>query len=410
MSVESFSFRSLRSFCAVCGLVAVAGLSACTTPPPPPPPLPEPSAPHQVTANQATFYTLPNIPAERTPVRIGVVLPFSDPSAYNRQLAAAMMNAMTLALYQSGNRDAVLMMADDAGPGPGNSAETAVQGLLDKGAEIVIGPIFAPSALAAAPLARDRGVPVIAFSTDRSVAGNGVYLLSFQLQNEVERIVSFAVAKGHRKFAALIPQTSYGEAVEQSFRAALSSAAKGVQLTALEHYSPSTGTVSDPAALVAKSGADTIFLPQGGSLLRALVPTLTYNGVDATKVKYIGTGLWDDPANTKEPQLTGGWFAAPQPSTDAAFAARYRSVFGNEPPSLAGLAYDAVSLTTLLAKGMPYHRFTKAALTDPNGFAGAGGIFRFRANGSIDRGLAVLEVTPDGFKVISPAPATFQKP
>ena len=45
---------------------------------------------------------------------------------------------------------------------------------------------------------------------------------------------------------------------------------------------------------------------------------------------------------------------------------------------------------------------------DPNGFAGVNGIFRFNADGTSERGLAVLEVQPDGFHVVSPAPKTFQ--
>ena len=62
----------------------------------------------------------------------------------------------------------------------------------------------------------------------------------------------------------------------------------------------------------------------------------------------------------------------------------------------------------LLASGPAYHRFTDAALTDPNGFSGIDGIFRFGADGSLDRGLAILAVRPGGFDVINPAPTTFQ--
>jgi branched-chain amino acid transport system substrate-binding protein len=61
----------------------------------------------------------------------------------------------------------------------------------------------------------------------------------------------------------------------------------------------------------------------------------------------------------------------------------------------------------LLARGRPYTRFTDVALTDPNGFSGVDGIFRFRDDGSADRGLAVLQVTPNGFTVVDPAPKMF---
>jgi ABC-type branched-subunit amino acid transport system substrate-binding protein len=338
------------------------------------------------------------------PVRVGVILPFSDPRADNRLLADAMMKAAELALFDSGKSDILLMTADDAGS-PGDAA-AAAQKLLDQGAEIIIGPIFSGSVASVAPLARDRGVPVLAFSTDRSVAGNGVYLLSFQPQSEVQRVIAFAASKGHKKFAAMIPGTAYGDVVEKSFRDAV--AAAGGTVGDVEHFSPTAGTVMDPAAAVAKSDSDAILIAQGGSLLRAIAPTLSYDGIDAAKVQFLGTGLWDDPANAKEALLAGGWFAAPQPSADAAFSDKYRNVFGVNPPQLAALAYDAVSLVAFLAPGKPYHRFTAATLTDPNGFAGVDGIFRFNADGSIERGLAILAVEPSGFTVADPAPTTFQ--
>jgi ABC-type branched-subunit amino acid transport system substrate-binding protein len=382
-------------------------LAACTTTPAPPPPAPvavQPPAPHQLAADQPGFFKLPNLAPDKTPVRVGVILPFSDASANVRALANAMMKAAELALYDSGNHDILLMAADDTGSP--TDAAAAAQKLLDQGAEIIVGPVFSASVGAVAPLARDRGVPVLAFSTDRNVAGNGIYLMSFQPQSEVGRVIAYAASQGHKKFAAMIPQTPYGDVVEQSFRQAVTVA--GASIGDVERFNPSAGAIMDPAAVVAKTDCDAIFIAQGGSLLRSIAPVLAYDGVDNTKVKYLGTGLWSDPAMAKEPLLAGGWFAAPQPSTNDAFNAKYRETFGAEPPQLASLAYDALSLVALLAPGTPYHRFTLAALIDPNGFTGANGIFRFRTDGSIERGLAVLAIDPGGFTVVSPAPTTFQ--
>jgi hypothetical protein len=145
--------------------------------------------------------------------------------------------------------------------------------------------------------------------------------------------------------------------------------------------------------------------------LRALAPTLSLDGVTKDKVKLLGTGLWDDDrALTRESALEGSWYAAPAPNADATFVNKYRATYGAAPAQLASLAYDAVSLVALLAQGPAYHRFTAAALNDPNGFAGVNGIFRFRPDGTSERGLAVLEITPAGPVVVSPAPTTFQRP
>jgi hypothetical protein len=110
----------------------------------------------------------------------------------------------------------------------------------------------------------------------------------------------------------------------------------------------------------------------------------------------------------REASLEGSWYAAPAPNAGEEFAAKYRAAFGSAPAQLASLAYDAVSLVALLAQGPAYHRFTQAALMDPNGFAGVNGIFRFQRDGTSERGLAVLEMTSAGPVVISPAPTTFQ--
>lgn len=403
------SARRVPRLCATLAALSIAALAGCQTPQPvrpvpPPPPPPAPTAPHQLLSDQPEFLRLSNMDKTRTPLRVGVILPFSNASPGTRALANSMLKAAQLALYDSGDRDMVLMTADDSAK-PAEAA-TAAERLLNQGAEILIGPLFAASVSAVAPLARDRGVPVLAFSTDRTVAGHGVYLLSFQPQNEVKRVVSYALEQGHKNFAALVPSTPYGQVSEQAFRETVS--AGGGTVSGVEHFSPGTGAVMNQTGAIAKTGADAVFIAQGGTMLRAIAPTLAFNGVDPAKVKLLGTGLWDDVSITRETALKDGWFAAPAPDVDGAFVAKYRSIFGSAPPPLAALAYDAVSLIALLGQGQPYRRFTAAALTDPNGFAGVDGIFRFNADGSLDRGLSVLAVEPGGFRVVSPAPTTFQ--
>jgi ABC-type branched-subunit amino acid transport system substrate-binding protein len=397
----------LTRLCAIAGVAAIAALSACTPPKPAPLPVvappPPPVAANPLTRDQTNYLRLPNMAANVTPVRVGIILPFSSGTPATRALAAAMLKAAELALFDSGNRTILLMTADESSP---DQAAAAASKLLSQGAEIIVGPLFGPSVSKVAPLARDRGVPVLAFSTERSVAGHGVYLLSFLPQNEVRRIVSYAASQGHHNFAAMVPQTPYGDVVANAF----GDAVKSVSATNIdvEHFAPNTATVMAPSATIAKSNADAVLIAQGGGVLRAIAPSLAFNGLDPAKVKLLGTGLWDDTAITREQTLDGGWFAAPEPDADGTFTGKYKNVYGAAPPQLASLAYDAISLVALLSQGQPYHRFTQAALMDPNGFAGVDGIFRFNTDGTSERGLAILEVQPDGFHVVSPAPKTFQ--
>ena len=364
-------------------------------------------AAHPLTHDQNSFLRLANMAPGRTPVRIGVLLPFSSGSSSTRALAASLMKSAQLALFESGNRDLVLIAADE---GPGR--ETAASGartLLSEGAEVIIGPLFAQSVEAVAPITRDRAVPLISFSTDRTVAGDGVYLLSFLPGNEVRRVVLYAAAHGHSKFGALIPSTAYGSRVSEAFQESVHSA--GAQIVGQENFVPSSAEVAAPARKVALTKPDAILIAQGGPTLREIAATLTAEGAGSAQLQYLGTGLWDEPTTAREPNIAGGWFAAPDPDAQRAFDAKYRASFGSSPPALASLAYDAVSLVAALAPGTPYHRVTFQALTNPNGFSGAEGIFRFAPDGTSERGLAVLDIQPGGgLDVISPAPKTFQAP
>ncbi|MCP5412826.1 MAG: penicillin-binding protein activator [Alphaproteobacteria bacterium] len=399
-------------FCAIAPLFATVLLAAaaCATkpPPPPPPPVVAPPPPPPVATNpldrdQPNYMRLPGLP-QGTPVRVGVILPLSSGSAATRNLAQSMLKAAELAMFDSGNRNILLMVGDEGNGGA--QAADAARKLLAQGAEVIVGPLFGASVAAVAPVARDRGVPVLAFSTERSVAGNGAYLISFLPQNEVKRAITYAAARGHKKFAAMIPQSAYGDVALTAFQNAVQ-AVKG-QVVDIERFAPNTSALMAPAKAVAQSGADAVLIAQGGSLAQEIAPTLQFEGMSQEKVQLLGTGLWDDASLQKEPSLQGSWYAAPSPKSDDAFNAKYRATFGSAPANLASLSYDAMSLVALLAKGEPYHRFTQDALMDPNGFTGVDGIFRFNADGTSERGLAVLEMTPLGPVVVSPAPTTFQ--
>ena len=130
-------------------------------------------------------------------------------------------------------------------------------------------------------------------------------------------------------------------------------------------------------------------------------------GLDSKKVQILGTGLWNDARVLKLPALQGAWFSAPENTGFNAFAQRYRAKFGSDPARIATLAYDAVSLAIALSHTQGSQRYSESVLTNPSGFNGADGVFRFRADGSNERGLSVLEITQGSAKVVSPAPRTF---
>lgn len=450
--------RGSRAAASALAILALAALAGCAAPPEEtsapipnivqaaPQPTPQPAPPP---APQSAPTTPP--PAEPTPplavqpapppvpAKVALLLPLSGPSA---PIGQALLNAAQLAVFDFPDARLTLLPKDTRGTSDG-AAQAARQALAE-GAELVLGPLFAKDVRATGPIVASAGLNEIAFSTDRQVAGANVFLIGFLPEENVSRVVSYAARQGSRRIAALVPATDYGQRVSAGLREAL--AANGAKAGPVQVY-PSgdvqnmtdalkalTGRDAAPGASGAPAGGnpnaeptdaadradqaapsdqkplgfDTLLIVAGGPPLHALAPLLPSYGIAPGKVPLLGTGLWDDPQVRNEPTLTGGWFAGPPPDGFLRFAKRYQDTFGAEPPRIASLAYDATALAAVLAKsGAPGQRFSGPALTDARGFAGVDGIFRLLPTGLPERGLAVLEVRPDAFAVVDPAPAAF---
>ena len=209
--------------------------------------------------------------------------------------------------------------------------------------------------------------------------------------------MQYAASTGKRSFAALVPDNPYGTVVEAAFKQDV--ARRGGQIVALEHYPHDKAAMAVPVKAVAQAAvrADALFIPDGGDAVPDVVQTLVADGVNTKKIQLLGTGLWDDPRIYADAALDGGWYAAPEAAGYRNFSARYRARFKQDPVRTATLAYDAVALVAALVKTQsPQQRFTPEVLTNPSGFSGIDGLFRFRPDGTNERGLAVLRVTPSG--------------
>jgi hypothetical protein len=339
----------------------------------------------------------------RGSVRVALILPLTGPGQ-SAAAAQSLRNAADLALSEFQDADLTVLVKDDRGTPEG--ARDAASQAVAEGAEIIIGPLFAGSVRTAGQVARQAGRPIVAFSTDASVAARGVYLLSFLPQAEVDRVIDYAAAQGRRSVAALIPQTTYGSVVEAQFREA--AARRSLRVAAIEHYPPGQpqAGVQRLAPVIGGSApqADALFIPDGGEGLAGVSQALQAAGFNPQRVKPLGTGLWNEASVFALPALQGGWFAAPDSRGFNAFAPRYRARYGADPTRLATLSYDAVSLAAALARTQGSQRFSESVLTNPSGFAGADGVFRFRPDGLSDRALAIQEIGAGGANTISAAP------
>src|SRR4051812_49433437 len=226
------------------------------------------------------FGSAPPPPATRPTVgagqvKVALILPLSAQGNAGAT-ALSLRNAAEMALAEFNNPDIQLLVKDDGGSAAG-AQQAASQALAD-GAEIILGPLFAQSVSAAGQVARQRGVPLIAFSTDASVAAPGVHLLSFLPETEVDRVIGYALQQGKRSFAALIPDNAYGTVTQAAFQQAV--ARGGGRVVVMERYPLDRAQMEEPVKRVAAAmrQADSIFIPDGADAVTAAGQILAANG------------------------------------------------------------------------------------------------------------------------------------
>jgi len=339
-------------------------------------------------------------PVDEERIRVALLLPLTGRGS---EIGPGMLNAAEMALFDAGVSNFELLPRDTQGTPEGAAA--AAQSAIADGARLILGPVFAGEVRPVRTVAKPAGVNVISFSTNRNMAGDNVLVMGVLPSTQVERVVEYTLSQGLTRYAILAPDSAYGRTVVEALEETARNA--GGQVVAVQYFEPRAQDYSGPVqAIAARAGEiDALMLAEGGARLRTMAALLPFHGLD--NVQLLGTGLWDDARIGREPTLIGGLFAAPEPQLRANFERRYRDTFGSAPPRLATLSYDAVSLATVLARSPFGSTYDWNALTDPSGFIGLDGIFRFLPTGEIERGLAVLEVTAEGPVVRDPAPQSF---
>lgn len=379
------------------------------------------------------------LPLEPQEARVAILLPLTGSSA---SLGKAMLDAAQLSLFELANKSFVLLPFDTRSTAAG--AEEAAVTAVQQNVQLILGPLHADSVRAVAPIARNAGVPVVAFSNSREVAGDGVFILGFVPRQQVNAVVGYALSEGMSRFAVLAPRDSYGDAVVEAARSVAE--ASGGSIVRTLYYDPAapdlTGEVKAFAnyttrhqALLAQRKAlakkddevsrralrrlerldtigtlpfDAVLLPEGGERLRTLSSLLYYFDVDQPAVRLLGLRSWDLIPNLgTEPALIGAWFAGSPTEERAQFNDRFQKTFGRAAHRLSTLAYDATALAVILAQSENGPDYSMTALMDSNGFLGVDGIFRLMPEGIAERAFAIHEVTRDGTVARRSAPQSF---
>lgn len=372
--------------------------------------------------------------------RVGLLVPLTGRAS---KIGQQIMNAAQLALFDfAGPRYELLPYDTQSTP---EGAVQAVRYAISDGVSIIIGPMLSGSAKAVSPYLQAANVNALAFTNDATAASPNVFVLGVRPEEEVDRIINFAVMQGSTRFGLITPADEYGIRVRSAFENAV--LANGAELSKVVQFHGGDDIASlvrdmadyderrkellkQKAELEGKTDSlsvkalerldllqtvgdvefDALLVAAGGSVLQEIAANLPYYDIDPKKVRMLGTSLWNSKWVQAEPAFLGGWFAATSDGNSQGFIQQYQSVYGNTPHRLATIAYDSVALTAVLANDEGEADYSRQTLTDKNGFLGRNGIFRLSDYGLSEHGLSILQVQQRSFSEISPAPRSFAPP
>ena len=376
-------------------------------------------------------------------VTLGILLPLSGKAA---SLGNDLLLAAEMALFDLADPNIRLVVRDTKGDP--EASKLAANEVINEGAQIILGPLYSSSVLAVAEVTRPLEVPVVAFSNNNEVAGNGIYIMGLSPEDQIRRVINYSVQNNIKRFSALAPNDLYGRRMGKALyegsrsgnydvvsvnyfedeidkivriikRLSLNKPDLRPQIAGADKHHIKSKTQKHTLSGINKINSlpsltfQALILPMDAKEALRIAPLLAFYDVDTSKVKLLGTSLWADPVLRTEPSLNHAWYAAPANKGRKFFKEKFNKLFGRNPVRQATLGYDATAMSIAIANfssknSIPTTKtFSTTALISERGFSGVDGIFRLRNSGLVERGLSVFEVREEELYEIDPAPRTF---
>ncbi|MBC6444853.1 MAG: penicillin-binding protein activator [Alphaproteobacteria bacterium GM202ARS2] len=367
--------------------------------------------------------------------KIGLFLPLSGTYA---PLGKLLSDTAQMALFDFASEN-VDILPFDVGSGEEGKAEAAIIEAIDAGVEVIAGPLFAHSVDAIDNDAISKNIPVVSFSSDASFARKGVFIMGYRVEEEVQRVIGYARRRGFVRYALLAPNTPYGQLIDETmveatdvydanytrtllFDGKVRDAASDVELFSdyqkrenfiqgqlqafeLDEEEKEDQILINEVRDMSSLPFDAIMIPLQGQDLVSAVAFLAFYDVTNSRVRFLGTSLWEGDELLREPLLNGSWFAAPDIALRQAFREKFVSVFQRQPPRVASIVYDTVALLVQLMSGT--ERLSLKRLTNPSGFEGVNGLFRLHEDGTVQRSYNIYQVQNGALEVVGRGRSSF---
>ena len=310
-------------------------------------------------------------------------------------------------------------------------AEKAVNELNTDGVDVIIGPILATTADAAAKKAQELRIPIITMTQKEGITDIGGWVFRNCMANsaQVKGLVDYVSRLGIKKVAVLYPDNQFGreltvlfttemarlggevvaskdykegqtdfgpeikalvgpeflekmkaytEEREKEFKEAEKSKAKPTPTTEIEPVEEMERPIPD---------FDAVFIPDYADRVGLIVPQLAF--YDVRDVKLLGISGWNSP---KLITLTGaflsddviivdGFFSgSPRPQV-IDFVGAYRKTFGEEPGIVEALAYDTMGIVlSVIPEGGDSRDGIKKKILKIKDYQGVSGNITFSGN------------------------------
>lgn len=352
---------------------------------------------------------------DRTPTRpsetvtVALLVPHGAESTQEQRLARDLERAARLAVSDLQGVQLDLRVYGTAGNAA--RAQEAARAAVADGARIIIGPLHADSANAVSLAVADQNINVLAFSNNSTIAGDNLFILGQTFETTAQRLFSYAKSQGKDRIVTVNSDNLAGRLGRTAIENAVVGGG-GVNAGNVSYQFSQDGVVAAVPRIkqaVDRGNADAVFLTStAAGALPLFAQMLPEQGMGPDVTQYIGLARWDVPRQTLElPGLQGGWFALPDPARTAQFRNRFEAKHEERPHELASLAYDGIAATGALVRRGGRNALGREALTQPAGFQGVNGVFRFLPDGTNERGLAIATVRDQRVVVIENAPGAF---
>ena len=233
------------------------------------------------------------------PVPVALLIPRGSQSSGDDYIASSLENAARMAIADLAGVRIDLRVYATAGQA-GQAQAVAAQAVAD-GAKIILGPVFGEAANAAGVAVASKGVNVLAFSNNPTIAGGNVFVLGHTFDNTADRLTSYANRQGKGRIVVVHSNNVAGQLGRTAIEKAI--ARHGATLAGSVGYEFSqqgvVAAVPQVKSAVANGQANAVFLTANtAGALPLFAQMLPEAGISSASTQFIGLTRWDIPPQT----------------------------------------------------------------------------------------------------------------